>query len=124
MVFSFDSIITAGGTAKHIEIMIAAVIIAMIVMFLFSAAIAAFVHKHPTIKMLALSFLVMIGLVLLVEGFDSEKAHDLHLKNYVYFAMAFSFLVEMLNMKMRKKTKPVELREPVLKETKYDDMAH
>lgn len=116
MVFSFDSIITAGGTAKHIEIMIAAVIIAMIVMFLFSPSISMFVHKHPTFKMLALSFLVMIGLVLLVEGFDSEKAHDLHLKNYVYFAMAFSFLVETLNMRMRKKVKPVELREPVIKE--------
>ena len=124
MIFSFDSIITAGGTAKHIEIMIAAVVIAMIVMFIFSVTIANFVHKHPTIKMLALSFLVMIGLVLLVEGFDSEKAHDLHLKNYVYFAMAFSFLVEMLNMKMRKKTKPVELREPILKEFREDDMAH
>ncbi len=74
--------------------------------------------------MLALSFLVMIGLVLLVEGFDSEKAHDLHLKNYVYFAMAFSFLVEMLNMKARKKTKPVELREPVIKEDAQDDLAH
>jgi predicted tellurium resistance membrane protein TerC len=112
MVFSFDSIITAGGTAKHIEIMIAAVIIAMIVMFLFSANIASFIHKHPTIKMLALSFLVMIGFILLVEGWDSEKAHDLHLKNYAYFAMAFSFLVEILNMRLRKKSDPVELREP------------
>lgn len=124
MVFSFDSIITAGGTAKYLEIMIAAVIIAMIIMFLFSPAISNFVHQHPTIKMLALSFLVMIGLVLLVEGFDSEKAHDLHLKNYVYFAMAFSFLVEMLNLKARKKTKPVELREPVIKEDAQDDLAH
>lgn len=124
MVFSFDSIITAGGTAKHIEIMIAAVVIAMIVMFLFSAAIASFVHKHPTIKMLALSFLVMIGLVLLVEGFDSEKAHDLHLKNYVYFAMAFSFLVEMLNMKARKNSNPVELREKVLKENIEDKLTN
>jgi len=115
MVFSFDSIITAGGTAKHLEIMIAAVVIAMIVMFLFSPVIASFIQKHPTLKMLALSFLVMIGLVLLVEGWDSEKAHDLHLKNYVYFAMAFSFLVEMLNMRMMKKTKPVQLREHHLK---------
>ena len=63
-VFSFDSVITAGGTAKHVEIMIAAVVVAMIVMFLFSPAISSFVHKHPTIKMLALSFLVMIGLSL------------------------------------------------------------
>jgi len=116
MIFSFDSIITAGGTAKHIEIMIAAVIIAMIAMFLFSANIAAFIHKHPTIKMLALSFLVMIGFILLVEGWDSEKAHELHLKNYAYFAMAFSFIVEMLNMRLRKKVDPVELREPMPEE--------
>lgn len=106
MIFSFDSIITAGGTAKHLEIMIAAVVIAMIVMFLFSGNIASFIQKHPTIKMLALSFLVMIGFILLVEGWDSEKAHDLHLKNYAYFAMAFSFLVELLNMKLRKPVAP------------------
>jgi len=126
MVFSFDSIITAGGTAKHVEIMIAAVIIAMIIMFLFSPAIAGFIHKHPTLKMLALSFLVMIGFTLLVEGWDHEKAEGLHLKNYVYFAMAFSFLVELLNMRLRKKMiKPVQLREPRLqkKEEGYDDMA-
>jgi predicted tellurium resistance membrane protein TerC len=116
MVFSFDSIITAGGTAKHIEIMIAAVIIAMIVMFLFSTHISNFIHKHPTLKMLALSFLVMIGLVLIVEGWDPKNAHEMHLKNYVYFAMAFSFTVEMLNMRLRKKyVKPVSLREPQIK---------
>jgi predicted tellurium resistance membrane protein TerC len=122
MVFSFDSIITAGGTAKHLEIMISAVVIAMIIMFLFSPKISSFIHKHPTLKMLALSFLVMIGFVLLVEGWDSERAHDMHLKNYVYFAMAFSFLVELLNMKMRKKyVPPVELREPQLEDTKEED---
>jgi len=116
MVFSFDSIITAGGTAKHIEIMIAAVVIAMIVMFLFSTHISSFIHKHPTLKMLALSFLVMIGLVLIVEGWDPKNAHEMHLKNYVYFAMAFSFTVELLNMRMRKKyVRPVNLREPQLK---------
>ena len=115
MVFSFDSIITAGGTAKHIEIMIAAVVIAMIIMFLFSPAISSFIHKHPTLKMLALSFLVMIGFVLLVEGWNSEQLHDMQLKNYVYFAMAFSFAVELMNMKERKKKrKPVELHEPKL----------
>lgn len=117
MVFSFDSIITAGGTAKHLEIMISAVVIAMIIMFLFSPKISSFIHKHPTLKMLALSFLVMIGFVLLVEGWNSEGTHELHLKNYVYFAMAFSFSVEMLNMQMRKRvTKPVELREPHVKD--------
>jgi len=111
MVFSFDSIITAGGTAKHLEIMITAVVLAMIVMFLFSGRIAGFIQKHPTVKMLALSFLVMIGFILLVEGFNSEKAEEMHLKNYAYFAMAFSFVVELLNMKLRKKSEPVALKD-------------
>ena len=118
-VFSFDSIITAGGTAKHVEIMIAAVVIAMIVMFLFSPKISAFIHKHPTLKMLALSFLVMIGLSLIIEGWDSEKAEELHLKNYIYFGMAFSFGVEMLNIVMRKRMargKVVQLNEPRLED--------
>lgn len=121
-VFSFDSVITAGGTAKHLEIMIAAVVIAMAVMFLFSPKISAFIHKHPTLKMLALSFLVMIGLSLVIEGWAHEKAEQLHLKNYIYFGMAFSFMVELLNMSMRKKSgkKPVELREPTLDERKID----
>lgn len=116
MVFSFDSIITAGGTAKHVEIMIAAVIIAMIIMFSFSPAIAGFIHKHPTFKMLALSFLVMIGLSLVIEGWASEKVEELHLKNYIYFGMAFSFVVEILNMVMIKKQKQriVELDEPLM----------
>ena len=126
MVFSFDSIITAGGTAKYVEIMVVAVVIAMAVMFLFSPNISSFIHKHPTIKMLALSFLVMIGLTLLVEGWNHEAADQLHLKNYVYFAMAFSFLVELLNLQLRKKsTRPVELREPVLEENETGgDAAH
>lgn len=114
MVFSFDSVITAGGTAKHVEIMIAAVVIAMIVMFVFSPYIAAFIQKHPTFKMLALSFLVMIGLSLVIEGWASEKAEELHLKNYIYFGMAFSFVVEILNMVMlkRQNRKVVQLDEP------------
>ena len=117
-VFSFDSVITAGGTADHVEIMIAAVIVAMIVMFLFSPAISSFVSKHPTVKMLALSFLVMIGLSLVIEGWDHEQAEKLHLKNYIYFGMAFSFIVEMLNMTMRsraasKRRRVVELNEPI-----------
>lgn len=123
MVFSFDSIITAVGMARRIEVMIVAVIIAMIIMFLFSEKISNFIHKHPTLKMLALSFLVMIGVVLIVEGWDAERAHELHLKNYVYFSMAFSFGVEMLNMWMRKRqaTKPVELREPRIRQQSVDD---
>lgn len=114
MVFSFDSIITAGGTAKHVPIMIAAVVIALIIMFLFSPKIAGFIHKHPTFKMLALSFLVMIGLSLVMEGWNSEKAEEMHLKNYIYFGMAFSFLVELLNMRVRGQQikKVVHLNEP------------
>ena len=128
-VFSFDSVITAGGTAKHVEIMIAAVVIAMGVMFLFSPKISAFIHKHPTLKMLALSFLVMIGLSLVIEGWDSESAEKLHLKNYIYFGMAFSFVVEILNMTMMKRQarkRVVQLNEPRLKEKADDhsDMAH
>lgn len=126
-VFSFDSVITAGGTAKHVEIMIAAVVIAMIIMFLFSPKISSFIHKHPTLKMLALSFLVMIGLSLVIEGWDSEKAEELHLKNYIYFGMAFSFAVELLNMTIRKRQKrqPVELREPQIRNDVADsDSTH
>ena len=108
--------------------MIAAVIIAMIIMFLFSPRISAFIHKHPTLKMLALSFLVMIGLSLIMEGWDSEKAEALHLKNYIYFGMAFSFIVEILNMTMTKrqaKKRLVQLNEPVLpdKDDRQSDMA-
>ena len=125
MVFSFDSIITAVGMARRIEIMILAVIVAMIIMFIFSRRISDFIHKHPTLKMLALSFLVMIGVILLIEGWDAEKAHDLQLKNYVYFAMAFSFGVEMLNMWMRKKnkrnSKPLELHEAYYKPTEINE---
>ncbi|MFN5762380.1 MAG: TerC family protein [Sphingobacteriales bacterium] len=116
MVFSFDSIITAVGMARHVEVMIVAVIIAMIIMFLFSDKISSFIHKHPTLKMLALSFLLMVGFSLFFEGL--EPVHGGHIqKGYIYFAMAFSFSVELLNMRMRKKEKarkPVELREPVL----------
>jgi predicted tellurium resistance membrane protein TerC len=126
-VFSFDSIITAGGTAKYVEIMIAAVVIAMFIMFTFSPKISAFIHKHPTLKMLALSFLVMIGLSLVIEGWNAEAAEQLHLKNYIYFGMAFSFAVELLNMVMRKrmaKTRVVELNEPVLKDQEnFSDQA-
>ena len=128
-VFSFDSIITAGGTAKYVEIMIAAVVIAMTIMFLFSPAISTFIHKHPTLKMLALSFLVMIGLSLIIEGWDSEAAHQLHLKNYIYFGMAFSFGVEILNMVMRKrmnKNRVVKLNEPYIsqnEEAEFSDEA-
>lgn len=121
-VFSFDSIITAGGTAKHVEIMIAAVVIAMIIMFLFSPKISAFIHKHPTLKMLALSFLVMIGLSLVMEGWNSEAAEALHMKNYIYFGMAFSFIVEVLNMIMMKRATAKKRRLVRLNEPQLDDL--
>ena len=104
IVFSLDSVITAVGMADHIEVMIAAVIIAVIVMMLSAGAISEFVNKHPTVKMLALSFLLLIGVSLLAEGFDQHIP-----KGYIYFAMAFSVLVEMLNQKMNKGKKPVHL---------------
>jgi len=114
MIFSFDSIITAVGMAKHVEVMIVAVIIAMIIMFFFSENISTFIHKHPTLKMLALSFLLIVGFSLFFEGL--QPLHGSHIeKGYIYFAMAFSFGVEMLNMRMRKKRKPVELHEPTIK---------
>lgn len=105
VVFSLDSVITAVGMADHIEIMIAAVVIAVIVMMFSAGAISNFVNKHPTVKMLALSFLLLIGVSLLAEGFDQHIP-----KGYIYFAMAFSVLVEMLNLKMKKNSKPVQLR--------------
>lgn len=99
LVFSLDSVITAVGLVKEISIMIIAIIISMVIMILFAGKVSDFIHKHPTIKMLALSFLLMIGLLLVVEAFHVEVP-----KGYVYFAMAFSFLVEMLNIRMRKKS--------------------
>lgn len=114
MIFSFDSIITAVGMARHVEIMIVAVVIAMIVMFFFSERISNFIHKHPTLKMLALSFLLMVGFSLFFEGL--QPIHGSHIdKGYIYFAMAFSFGVEMLNMRMKRKSAPVTLHEPVPK---------
>jgi len=126
MIFSFDSIITAVGLAQHVEIMIVAVIIAMIIMFLFSERISDFIHKHPTLKMLALSFLLMVGFSLFFEGLEPIHHKEIP-KGYIYFAMAFSFGVELMNMWMRKKTKdPVQLREPRLSDShqNMDDQAH
>jgi predicted tellurium resistance membrane protein TerC len=105
LVFSLDSIITAVGMVDEVAVMIAAVIASVGLMMLFAAAIGRFVSEHPTIKMLALSFLVVVGVVLVAEGFDHHVP-----KGYVYFAMAFSVAVEMLNIRMRKRAgKPVEL---------------
>lgn len=106
VVFSLDSVITAVGMADHIGVMIAAVVIAVGVMMLSAGGISDFVNKHPTVKMLALSFLLLIGVSLLAEGFEQHIP-----KGYIYFAMAFSVLVEMLNLKMKKSApKPVKLK--------------
>ena len=106
IVFSLDSVITAVGMADHIEIMIAAVVIAVGVMMVSASAISDFVNNHPTVKMLALSFLLLIGVSLLAEGLDQHIP-----KGYIYFAMAFSVLVEMLNLKMKSgKKHAVKLR--------------
>ncbi|HLE41408.1 MAG TPA: TerC family protein [Nitrospirota bacterium] len=109
IIFSLDSVITAVGLANDVEVMIVAIVLAVIVMMLSSRAIGEFVDKHPTIKILALSFLVVIGVTLFAEGFDFHVP-----KGYIYFAMAFSVTVEMLNLKMRKKAvKPVTLRKSI-----------
>jgi predicted tellurium resistance membrane protein TerC len=106
IVFSLDSVITAVGLVKEIGVMIAAVVLAMMVMLAASGAISAFVNKHPTIKMLALSFLLLVGVILIADGFGQHVE-----KGYIYFAMAFSFGVEMLNIKMRaRRTEAVHLR--------------
>lgn len=105
IVFSLDSVITAVGLADHVSIMAIAIILAVLVMLLSAKAIGDFVDAHPSIKILALSFLVVVGVMLIVEGFDVHVP-----KGYVYFAMAFSLGVEMLNIKMRKKRDPVRLR--------------
>jgi len=107
VVFSLDSVITAVGMAQHLAVMIAAVILAMGVMLLAAGSISDFVNKHPTLKILALSFLLLIGTTLIAEGMGFHIP-----KGYVYFAMAFSFAVEMLNLKLRKKTQPVALHQP------------
>ncbi len=114
LVFSFDSIIAAIGMADNLIVRIVAVVIAMLVMFIFAAKISRFIHKHPTFKMLALSFLILIGFTLIVDGIHVDAIHVPH--GYIYFAMAFSFGVELMNLQIRKKTKPLELREPQLNE--------
>lgn len=109
IVFSLDSVITAVGLVKEIGVMIAAVVIAMGVMMAAAGVISDYVNRHPTIKMLALSFLLLVGVVLIADGFGQHIE-----KGYIYFAMAFSFGVEMLNIRLRRsKTPPVELHKPV-----------
>lgn len=113
LVFSIDSVITAIGLSQDFVVMAIAVIVAVIVMQLTARRVSRFIHQHPTVKILALAFLLMVGLVLVLEGF---KVHVP--KGYVYFAMAFSISVELLNMNFRKKVSKgsVELREPTMPE--------
>ena len=105
IVFSLDSVITAVGMADQLWVMVTAVIVAVGIMMLSAEAISDFVHKHPTVKMLALSFLLLIGLSLLLEGFDHHIP-----KGYIYFAMGFSVFVEMINLRLRRVTQPVNLK--------------
>jgi predicted tellurium resistance membrane protein TerC len=108
IVFSLDSVLTAIGMVSQIEIMVAAVVISVIFMMLFSGVISDFVQRHPTVKMLALSFLLLIGVTLIVDGFHQHIP-----RGYIYFSMGFSVFVEMLNLRLRRRrVPPVELRQP------------
>jgi predicted tellurium resistance membrane protein TerC len=107
IVFSLDSVITAVGMVSNLWIMISAVVVSIIAMMFFAAPIGGFVQRHPTIKMLALAFLLLIGVTLVAEGLGQHIP-----KGYIYFAMAFSVLVEFLNMRLRKKAEPVHLHNP------------
>lgn len=112
IVFSLDSVITAVGMVDKIGVMISAVVVAVIFMMIFATPISNFVHQHPTIKILALSFLILIGFSLVTEGFDQHIS-----KGYIYFAMAFSIFVEFINIKIRSKgEKPVKLKEAYVEE--------
>ena len=104
IVFSLDSVITAVGLVNNVEIMAIAIIAAVAVMMFAAKPIGEFVDAHPTIKILALSFLILVGVTLMIEGFDVHVP-----KGYIYFAMAFSCCVEMINIRLRKKSKPVQL---------------
>jgi predicted tellurium resistance membrane protein TerC len=109
IVFSLDSVITAVGMVDQLAVMVAAVVVAVGFMLVFAGAISGFVHRHPTVKMLALSFLLLIGMALVAEGLDQHIP-----KGYIYFAMAFSVGVEMLNLRMRKvQERPVKLRQHI-----------
>jgi predicted tellurium resistance membrane protein TerC len=106
MIFSFDSILTAIGLSNQIPLMIAAIIISILIMMLFAGAVGEFINKHPSLQVLALSFLILIGFMLVIDGFHYHVP-----KGYIYFAVFFSLLVEVLNMRMRKKARPVHLHD-------------
>jgi predicted tellurium resistance membrane protein TerC len=107
VVFSLDSVITAVGMVQQVQIMIAAVVIAVVFMMAFAGAVSGFIQRHPTVKMLALSFLLLIGFTLIADGFGQHVS-----KGYIYFAMGFSVFVELLNLRIRPKSPPVHLRNP------------
>jgi predicted tellurium resistance membrane protein TerC len=107
IIFSLDSVITAVGMAEDLAVMVIAVVLAVGVMLLSAGAISEFVERHPTVKMLALSFLLLIGVSLIAEGFEQHIP-----KGYIYFAMGFSIFVEMINLRVRAKSKPIHLRQP------------
>ncbi|HVF40156.1 MAG TPA: TerC family protein [Gemmatimonadaceae bacterium] len=112
IIFSLDSVITAVGMADDVGIMISAVIVAVLFMLVFAGSVSKFVERHPTVKMLALSFLLLIGFSLVAESFDRHIP-----KGYIYFAMAFSLFVEMLNLRLRRPKKPpVDLHSPYIEE--------
>lgn len=103
LIFSFDSILTAIGMTEHVSLMITAIIISMIIMLWFAGPISRFIEKHPALQMLALSFLILIGFMLFIEGFGKHVE-----KAYIYFAVGFSLIVEVLNMRLRKKKKSLK----------------
>ena len=107
IVFSLDSVITAVGLADDVEVMVLAIVLSVAVMMFAARPIGEYVERHPTIKMLALSFLVLVGVTLIAEGFEQHIS-----KGYIYFAMAFSLMVEMLNLKVRGARQPVQLHQP------------
>lgn len=109
VVFSLDSVITAVGISGELPVMITAIVAAAVVMVVFADRISEFVEQHPTMKVLALAFLILIGALLVIEGWNPEAAEELHLKNYAYFAMAFSVAIEMINIRVRKQGQPVQL---------------
>lgn len=117
VVFSLDSVITAVGISDSLPVMITAILLAAGIMVIFSNQVSAFIERHPSMKILALSFLILIGSMLVVEGWAHEAAEDLHLKNYIYFAMAFAALVDFLQLRLkRKENEPVKLHnQPTLK---------
>lgn len=130
IVFSFDSILTAVGLTQDVSVMMIAVILSIVVMMLFSGPVGTFVNEHPTVQMLGLSFLILIGFTLIAEGAHGSEASFFHShigavpKGYLYFAIAFSLLVEVLNIRMSKKNKPIQLhgyQEQAKKEGVLDD---